>query len=136
MLEAFAYHTIRRMNLFDDVQLSVNIHWAEDGVQGAASTNEVDLICTKGVRTYFLSCKKRTNLNKDFLTEILYEADHFGVDGVPVMLTTARKNWNEAVFARAERMQLPCVALKLMANPIPDNRSWLEKELRRIIREY
>ena len=136
VLEAFAYHTIRRMNLFDDVQLSVNIHWAEDGVQGAASTNEVDLICTKGVRTYFLSCKKRTNLNKDFLTEILYEADHFGVDGVPVMLTTARKNWNEAVFARAERMQLPCVALKLMANPTPDNRSWLERELRRICREY
>ena len=136
VLEAFAYHTIRRMNLFDDVQLSVNIHWAEDGVAGAASTNEVDLICTKGVRTYFLSCKKRTNLSKDFLTEILYEADHFGVDGVPVMLTTARKNWNEAVFARAERMQLPCVLLQLRTNPVPPNRSHLEKELRHITREY
>ncbi len=136
VLEAFAYHTIRRMNLFDDVQLSVNIHWAEDGVAGAASTNEVDLICTKGVRTYFLSCKKRTNLSKDFLTEIVYEADHFGVDGVPVMLTTARKNWNEAVFARAERMQLPCVLLQLRANPTPPNRNHLEKELRRITREY
>ncbi len=136
VLEAFAYHTIRRMNLFDDVQLSVNIHWAEDGIAGAASTNEVDLICTKGVRTYFLSCKKRAMLSKDFLTEILYEADHFGVDGVPVLLTTAGEDRNETVFNRAKRMQLPYVLLKMRTNPSPPNRNHLEAELRRILRTY
>lgn len=116
ILEAFAYHTIRQMNLFDDVKLSVNIRWDKLGVDARDTSNEIDIICTKGVKSYFISCKKRVEIDKEHLNEIRYEADRFGVDSTPILLTTARldgSNANNLIqHYRAKRMGIEIISLQ------------------------
>lgn len=108
-LEALAYHTIRRMDIFDDVKLGVTILWGE---QGTPTQNEIDLVCTKGTNSYFISCKKRAQLRPEHITEIRYETDRFGFDGTAILLTTAREEDNTAAYARARHMGVEIITLK------------------------
>lgn len=114
VLEAFAYHTIRRMNLFDDVKLSVTIRWDKQGVEASDTSNEIDIICTKGTKSYFISCKKRTAIGQEHLTEIRYEADRFGVDSIPILLATAREDKKNIQIQhnRAKRMGIEIITLQ------------------------
>lgn len=109
--EAFVYRVIRDMDLFDDLKLSVSIAWGEEN--GDATTNEIDLIGTKGNRSYFISCKKCKELTTEQLTEIRYETDRFGIDGVPILIATAKDDLkNHARYARAKRMGVHIITLQ------------------------
>ena len=111
VLEAFAYRVIREADIFDDLKLSVSIAWDEENKD--ATTNEIDLIGTKGPRSYFISCKKQERLTQDQLTEIRYENDRFGVDSVPILITAAKDNQrNLASYARADRMDVHIIQLE------------------------
>lgn len=114
-LEAFAYHSIRQMGIFDDVKLGVSIFWNDRNSRGRDTKNEIDIICTKGTKTYFISCKNTKKLHKEFLTEIRYETDHFGVDGTAILLTTASRQENSPVYLRAQHMGVEIIQLQKYA---------------------
>lgn len=89
VLEAFAYHIIQRRALFDDVKPNVSFVWDSDEddahLRSGAIVNEVDMVCTKGLKTFFISCKQ-SDVRKEFLTEVKYYADYFGVDATAIIL--------------------------------------------------
>ncbi len=89
VLEAYAYHIIQRRALFDDVKPNVSFVWDSDEddahLRSGAIVNEVDMVCTKGLKTYFISCKQ-SDVRKEFLTEVKYYADYFGVDATAIIL--------------------------------------------------
>ena len=125
VLEALAYHTIRQMNVFDDVKLGVNILWNEDLAPGTPTQNEIDLVCTKGTRSYFISCKKRPDLKTDQITEIHYETTRFGINGTPILLTAAQEQTNQPAYVRALRMGVEIITVK----------DWGEQNSAAVIRE-
>lgn len=109
--EAFVYRVIRDADIFDDLKLSVSIAWDEQNKD--ATTNEIDLIGTKGNQSYFISCKKRVELRPEQLTEIRYESDRFGIDGVPILIATAKDDFrNHASYVRAGRMGVHIIRLE------------------------
>ena len=111
-LEAFAYHTIRQMGIFDDVKLGVTILWNDWKAKDIDTKNEIDLVCTKGTKTYFISCKNTQKVETEFLTEIRYETDRFGLDGTAILLTTVqRQDISEAFFHRARHMGIEIITL-------------------------
>lgn len=134
-LEALAYHTIRQMDKFDDVKLGVSILWGEQIEPGTPTQNEIDLVCTKGTKSYFISCKNTSKLNAGYITEIRYETDRFGVDGTAILLTTAKEEENLAAYARARRMGIEVITLKDSIDPgkAPENsRKVLEEKISKI----
>ena len=135
-LEALTYHTIRGMNIFDDVKLGVSIQWDAQDVVGKDTRNEIDVICTRGMKSYFISCKQTTNLTNDYLTEIAYETDRFGLEGTPILVTTATQNANPAQYARAERMGVRVITLTrdpFRGSELADGAKELEDQLCAII---
>jgi hypothetical protein len=80
-------------------------------VEGDQTTNEVDVICTKGLRTCFISCKKTRALEQAYYPEVWYEAHRFGVDAVPVLVTTSHEGFGLAHITRGERMGVTTIAL-------------------------
>ena len=125
-LEAFAYHTIAASNLFDDVKLSVNVVWGKS----KNTTNEIDVICTKGIHTYMISCKQRSNFKKDVLHEINDHASQFGVCPTTILLTTAQKQSNPSLWERADNMGI--YPIFLTGDPAQDATE-LVNELKKII---
>ena len=70
--------------------------------------NEIDIIGTKNMKTYFISAKMTVPETGD-LTEIKYFADHFGIDGQAVLVTSNCRTADEAVQGadgRAKRSSL------------------------------
>ena len=131
-LEALVYHTCQQMNVFDDVKLGVSILWDKQGIEGKYTTNEIDIICTKGIKSYFISCKNRDEIQNEFLTEIRYEADRFGVDATAILITTAKASKYLSQRARAERMGVEIITLQDYAYR-PDMREDSVKELEKQI---
>lgn len=111
-LEALVYHTLREMGIFDDVKLGVEIRWDRQNAMGNDTTNEIDIVCTKGMRSYFISCKNRTDFEKEFLTEIRYETDRFGVDGTAILVSTFSTAKVLTHIGRAERMGVKIISLQ------------------------
>lgn len=93
ILEAYVYYAIWKDVLVDDVKLNVTFTWdsddSSDALEIGAITNEIDLVCTHNMQTYFISCKQSEPKNA-YLHEIKYFADHFGIDGKAILITS---NW-------------------------------------------
>lgn len=129
VLEAYAYYTISRRTLFDDVKPNVSFVWAAEGEDAhlrlGAVVNEVDLVCTKGLRTYFISCKQCAP-EKEFLTEVKYYADYFGVDATAIVLcshTTTRDTSSylpQSFLNRAKQMGVYFVGRSLVGD-VPED---------------
>ncbi len=134
VLELFAYHVVSDSGLFDDVRPNVYIHWADGGVGASRqTTNEVDLICTKGVRTCFISCKKTEKLEQSHYDQIWYQAHRLGVDAVPVLLYAGSGDGgNDTHISRGKRMGVETIVLspKLSADAAAVQ---LEQKLRQIL---
>jgi hypothetical protein len=132
VLEVFAYHAIVDSGIFDDVKIGTYIQWeAGDPQISRQTTNEVDLICTKGVRTYFISCKRTYNLDQSYYDQVWYQAHRLGVDAVPIVLRSEKANRSiETDKSRGERMGVKTV-------DIPSNLSAVQaaKELQKKLRE-
>ena len=95
-LEQYTYFTMRNQG-FDDVKLSVSLAFAApDEFQDPDTdiTNEIDVIATKGMESYFVSCKQSW-AQKEYLTEIRYFAEHLGVRGKAILVCS---NKNERAF--------------------------------------
>jgi|GEM_PF-5942095 len=89
VLEAYVYHTIFQHVPVDDVRSNVTFTWnaktEEESVLGGAINNEIDIVCTKNMKTYFISCKQSMPKN-EYLEEIRFFADYFGIEGTAVIV--------------------------------------------------
>lgn len=112
VLEALVYHKLLSSGLFDDVRISVKVGWFADRVRGADTTNEIDVVCTRGLRTYFISCKKTSHLTQEYYPEVWYEAHHFGVDAVPLLVWASNSaNRDQVHINRGKRMNVQTIHL-------------------------
>lgn len=134
VLEVFAYHAIVDSGIFDDVKPGVYIHWEEGNAHISKQTvNEVDLICTKGVRTYFISCKKTSELSQNNYDQVWYQAHRMGVDAVPILLHVGNVNSGiETSWSRGERMGVKTINLSPKLSLV-DAAKELQKKLREIV---
>lgn len=105
-LELLIYVSALESGRFDDVRMSVVFDW--DGVLHGNfndTTNELDVVMTKGLSSVFVSCKSARPDTRD-LYEIDYLARRFGGRDANVVLATAvplsKENW--ATYMRARDM--------------------------------
>lgn len=86
ILEVYIYHQMRESGYFDDVANSYEIEW--DGTQ---TTNEFDIIATKGFSSVFVECKARKDLEQDFYYKLSSLAKKFGVNATPVLVANTEE---------------------------------------------
>lgn len=105
-LELFIYMSASLCAHFDSVEMSVEFDW--DGVKRPNyddTSNEVDVIMTKGLKSYFVSCKTARPDVRD-LYEIQYLAKRFGGRNARAVIATAADLSGEAwpLYRRAREM--------------------------------
>ena len=111
ILEAMIYFTCLEMGIFDDLNINSEFSWNRSVPgrdDGHIVNNEIDIIGTKNMKTYFISAKM-TVPETAHLTEIKYFADHFGIDGQAVLVTSNSRTADDAVQgpdSRAVRSRL------------------------------
>ena len=106
ILEAYTYHSIRKHVNVDDIRMNVVISWDRNAVNEAQDiSNELDVILTKNSRSCFISCKMQKPTTAH-LMEIRYLTDKFGVNGIPVLVTSrvVEHNAVDSIGRRAEEM--------------------------------
>lgn len=87
-LELFSYFEALASCSFDDIRLCGVIDW-NTGEAGAPTTsNEIDLILTRGTASYFVSCKTGS-VSADTLNEIYTMAHRFGGEMPHPVIVTA-----------------------------------------------
>lgn len=106
ILEAYVYHSVWKDTLVDDVKLNVGFTWdaekSEEALEKGAITNEIDLVCTRNMQTFFISCKQAIPSTQALL-EIKYLSDYFGIDGKAILITS---NWGTSGKLNANAAKL------------------------------
>lgn len=111
ILEAMIYFTCLGMGIFDDLNINSEFSWntdESDMPNECTVNNEVDIIGTRNLKTYFISAKM-TVPETAHLMEIRYFADHFGIDGQAVLVTSNSRTADELIArqnGRKERSRL------------------------------
>lgn len=89
VLEYYLYYSALLECSFDDVQMGWNFNHSN---QDDSANNELDVVCTRGAASLFISAKHRSLThfdNSGYLNHVCYEvsllADRFGVNAVPVL---------------------------------------------------
>ena len=99
ILEAMIYFTCLGMGIFDDLNINSEFSW-NAGINGVPDdhtvNNEIDIIGTKNLKTYFISAKMAVP-ESSHLMEIKYFADHFGIDGQAVLVTSNSRTADECI---------------------------------------
>lgn len=99
ILEAMIYFTCLGMGIFDDLNINSEFSW-NAGINGVPDdhtvNNEIDIIGTKNLKTYFISAKMAVP-ETSHLMEIKYFADHFGIDGQAVLVTSNSRTADECI---------------------------------------
>lgn len=102
-LEIFTYLEFEKSNMFEEVDMSVEIDWDGEGKENVI--NEIDVIARKDRKIYFISCKC-TDVKTEYLNEIVFLANNFGKkDIIPVIVTTQHQTKiARSTLDRARRM--------------------------------
>lgn len=108
VLELYVYKTCRDLGLFDDVRLSAVVDW-ETGERRDAVTNELDVMCSKGVTPVFLSCKTG-EVKTEALNELAVLRDRFGGKIARAAVITAERG-STAMRNRAAELRIQVVDL-------------------------
>lgn len=128
ILEAYVYHSIWKNTLVDDVKLNVEFTWdaetSEDYLKRGALTNEIDLVCTRNMQTFFISCKQSMP-RQEYLWEIKYYADYFGIDGKAILITsnegtTKKQNNAKLIEERSKKMGVYYIDRQMIGDEISD----------------
>lgn len=103
ILEMLTYLTAVDSGCFTDCCTGISLDWDDtDRFVNADPYNEIDTILTRGHTPYFISCKN-TEVNNNFLYEIMVMARHYGGKyAIPGLICTTR--CNEHLHARAKEM--------------------------------
>lgn len=83
ILEMYVYNSVLQQCQFYDVRSNVIFFWDTEKENNVK--NELDLVCTYGMQTFFVSCKQ-TKADSSYLTEIKYLADYFGINAKAILL--------------------------------------------------
>lgn len=128
ILEAYVYHSIWKNTLVDDVKLNVEFTWdaetSEDYLKEGALMNKIDLVCTRNMQTFFISCKQSMP-RQEYLWEIKYYADYFGIDGKAILITsnegtTKKQNNAKLIEERSKKMGVYYIDRQMIGDEISD----------------
>ena len=89
VLELYVYKACLDTGLFDDVRTSAVVDWEEDKRDNAVS-NELDVMCTRGVTPVFISCKT-CDVKTEALNELAVLRDRFGGQMAKAAIVTAER---------------------------------------------
>jgi hypothetical protein len=124
VLELYVYKACLDLGCFDDVRLSAIVDWEGENRRGAVS-NELDVVCTKGVIPFFISCKT-CDAKTESLNELAILRDRFGGQMARSAIVTAERA-GAALRNRASELNISVIDLSdLTAGRLP-------QRLRRLI---
>lgn len=107
LLELNAFYCAKAAGCFDTVRANVNFLWENQAV-----SNELDLVLTKGVKTWICSCKMG-KVDKDYkqnLYEVESLARHFSINSVPVLIASSPSvEKDDAIINRAKEMGIQLI---------------------------
>ena len=87
-LELHVYRACLLSERFDDCILSAVVNWRNADPAGQAVTNEIDVMCVRGVTPLFISCKT-CDVRTEALNELAVLRDRFGNKGSRAAIVTA-----------------------------------------------
>ncbi len=125
VLETYVFKVCSDMGIFDDVCTSVVVDWEGDGKQGNV-TNELDVMCSKGVTPVFISCKT-CEIKTEALNELSVLRDRFGGKGARAAIVSSSK-CQSITRHRAEELDIMVIDLDdLKKNRLDDRLKSLMK---------
>ena len=108
VLELFVYKACLDTGLFDDVILSAVVDWYGD-VQENAVTNELDVMCARGISPVFISCKT-CDVKTEALNELSVLRDRFCGKVAKAAIVPAERG-GSAMRNRAEELNIEVIDL-------------------------
>ncbi len=108
VLEAHVYKVCLDAGIFDDVRLSVIVDWEGDNTAGSVS-NELDVMCCRGLVPLFISCKI-SDVKTEALNELAVLRDRFGGEMARAAIVTAERG-NARMRRRAAELNIRVIEL-------------------------
>ena len=108
VLELYVYKACLDSGLFDDVRTSAVVDWEGDA-RANAVTNELDVMCTRGVTPVFISCKT-CDVKTEALNELAILRDRFGGKIARAAIVTAEQG-GTAMRNRAAELGISVIDL-------------------------
>ena len=108
VLELYVYKACLDSRLFDDVRTSAVVDWEGDRRDNAV-TNELDVMCTRGVVPVFISCKT-CDVKTEALNELAVLRDRFGGQMAKAAIVTAERG-RTVMRNRAEELGIQVIDL-------------------------
>ena len=126
VLELYVYKACQDTGLFDDVRTSAVVDWEENQRTNAVS-NELDVMCTRGVTPVFISCKT-CDVKTEALNELAVLRDRFGGQMARAAIVTAERG-RAVMRNRAGELNIDVIDL----NDLQAGR--IESRIRSLMRE-
>ncbi len=125
VLELYVYKCCLDTGIFQDVYTSAVVDW-EAGAVDQAVTNEIDVMCTRGITPVFISCKT-CSVKTEALNELAVLRDRFGGQIARAAIVTAERGGN-AMRNRASELGIDVIDLNDLS------RNCTEKRIRNLMR--
>ena len=106
VLETYVYKACLDTGVFDDVRLSVIVDWEGENKSNAVS-NELDVMCCRGVVPLFISCKT-CDVKTEALNELAVLRDRFGGQTARAAIVTAERG-NARMRNRAAELNIQVI---------------------------
>ncbi len=113
VLELYVYKACLDAGLFDDVRTSAVVDWEGDRKDNAV-TNELDVMCTRGVTPVFISCKT-CDVKTEALNELAVLRDRFGGQIARAAIVTAERG-RTVMRNRASELNIQVIDLNDLQN--------------------
>lgn len=81
LLEIYTYFSVLKTGFFDDAVWSYGFQWSEGNV-----SNELDLVLTKGFRSFIIECKATAKLDMTYYHKLHSIAEHFGIGTTKILI--------------------------------------------------
>ena len=108
VLETYVYKACLDTGIFDDVRLSVIVGWEGENKADSVS-NELDVMCCRGVVPLFISCKT-CEIRTEALNELAILRDRFGGQMARAAIVTAERA-NVRARSRASELNIHVIDL-------------------------
>ena len=106
VLETYVYKACLDAGVFDDVRLSVIVDWEGENRSNSVS-NELDVMCCRGVVPLFISCKT-CDVKTEALNELAVLRDRFGGQTARAAIVTAERG-NARMRNRAAELNIQVI---------------------------
>ena len=126
VLELYVYKACLDSGLFQDVRTSAVVDWDGDE-SGKTVSNELDVMCTRGVTPVFISCKT-CDVRTEALNELAVLRDRFGGKMARAAIVTAERG-GDAMRDRASELDITVIDLDDL------KKGRIQKRLKTLMRE-